>query len=134
MTHAHIDHVDRAPYLLAAGFKGPILRSEPSAKLLSIFLEDAFRLGFGCDQTHIERDLKSTELRIGALSYKQWLALIYAKQLNAHICLQRGGQILGSAYVEVGLHYTETGEKKCIVFSGDLGAPHAPTLAAPKKP
>lgn len=30
-THVHIDHVGRIPYLLAAGFKGPILCSEPSA-------------------------------------------------------------------------------------------------------
>lgn len=28
-THVHIDHVGRIPYLLAAGFDGPILCSEP---------------------------------------------------------------------------------------------------------
>ncbi len=44
-THVHIDHVGRIPYLLAAGFKGLILCSEPSAKLLPIVLEDAFKLG-----------------------------------------------------------------------------------------
>lgn len=36
VTHVHIDHVGRIPYLLAAGFKGPIFCSEPSAKLLPI--------------------------------------------------------------------------------------------------
>ena len=41
-THVHIDHVGRIPYLLAAGFSGPILCSEPSARLLPIVLEDAF--------------------------------------------------------------------------------------------
>ena len=34
ITHVHIDHVGRIPWLLAAGFKGPILCSQPSAKLL----------------------------------------------------------------------------------------------------
>lgn len=133
-THVHIDHVGRIPYLLAAGFNGPILCSEPSAKLLPIVLEDAFKLGFSRDQKQVERYLKLIEQRIVALPYKQWFTLIDTKQLNARIRLQRAGHILGSAYVEVDLHYPETGEKKRIVFSGDLGAPHAPILPAPKAP
>lgn len=133
-THVHIDHVGRIPYLLAAGFKGPILCSEPSAKLLPIVLEDAFKLGFSRDQKQVERYLKLIEQRIVALPYKQWFSLISAPQLKARIRLQRAGHILGSAYVEVDLHYPETGEKKRIVFSGDLGAPHAPILPAPKAP
>lgn len=133
-THVHIDHVGRIPYLLAAGFKGPILCSEPSAKLLPIVLEDAFKLGFSRDQKQVERYLKLIEQRIVALPYKQWFTLIDTKQLNARIRLQRAGHILGSAYVEVDLQYPETGEKKRIVFSGDLGAPHAPILPAPKAP
>ena len=68
------------------------------------------------------------------MPYKQWFTLIDTKQLNARIRLQRAGHILGSAYVEVDLQYPETGEKKRIVFSGDLGAPHAPILPAPKVP
>ncbi|MDH1560789.1 MBL fold metallo-hydrolase [Pseudomonas chengduensis] len=133
-THVHIDHVGRIPYLLAAGFRGPILCSEPSAKLLPIVLEDAFKLGFSSDQKQVERYLKLVEQRIVALPYKQWFTLIDTKQLNARIRLQRAGHILGSAYVEVDLHYPKTGEKKRIVFSGDLGAPHAPILPAPKAP
>ncbi|SUD59711.1 beta-lactamase domain-containing protein [Ectopseudomonas oleovorans] len=133
-THVHIDHVGRIPYLLAAGFKGPILCSEPSAKLLPIVLEDAFKLGFSRDQKQVERYLKLIEQRIVALPYKQWFSLISAPQLKARIRLQRAGHILGSAYVEVDLHYPESGEKKRIVFSGDLGAPHAPILPAPKAP
>lgn len=133
-THVHIDHVGRIPYLLAAGFKGPILCSEPSARLLPIVLEDAFKLGFSRDQKQVERYLKLIEQRIVALPYKQWFTLIDTPQLSARIRLQRAGHILGSAYVEVDLHYPETGEKKRIVFSGDLGAPHAPILPAPKAP
>ncbi|UYP28934.1 MBL fold metallo-hydrolase [Pseudomonas sp. Z8(2022)] len=133
-THVHIDHVGRIPYLLAAGFKGPILCSEPSAKLLPIVLEDAFKLGFSRDQKQVERYLKLIDQRIVALPYKQWFSLIDTPQLKARIRLQRAGHILGSAYVEVDVHYPDTGEKKRIVFSGDLGAPHAPILSAPKAP
>lgn len=133
-THVHIDHVGRIPYLLAAGFKGPILCSEPSARLLPIVLENAFKPGFSRDQKQVQRYLKLIEQRIIAIPYKQWFTPVDCKQLKARIRLQRAGHILGSAYVEVDLHCLATGEKKRIALSGDLDAPHAPILPAPKAP
>jgi len=56
-TDVHIDHVGRMPNLLAAGFQGPILCSEPSAKLLPIALEDVFKHGVSRDQKQVERYL-----------------------------------------------------------------------------
>ncbi|VXC38415.1 MBL fold hydrolase [Pseudomonas sp. 8Z] len=133
-SHVHIDHVGRIPYLLAAGFQGPILCSEPSAKLLPIVLEDAFKLGFSRDQKQVERYIRLVEQRIIALPYKQWFTLADTERLIARVRLQRAGHILGSAYVEIDLTYPQSGETKRIVFSGDLGAPHAPLLPAPKPP
>ncbi|AHL76135.1 metallo-beta-lactamase [Stutzerimonas stutzeri] len=133
-THVHIDHVGRIPYLLAAGFEGPILCSEPSAKLLPIVLEDAFKLGVSRDQKQVERYIKLIEQRIIALPYKAWFTLHDSDDLVCRIRLQRAGHILGSAYVEFDLAYPKTGVKKRVVFSGDLGAPHAPLLPAPKPP
>lgn len=133
-THVHIDHVGRIPYLLAAGFDGPILCSEPSAKLLPIVLEDAFKLGVSRDQKQVERYIALVEQRIIALPYNTWFTLRDADDLVCRIRLQRAGHILGSAYVEFHLAYPMTGKKTRVVFSGDLGAPHAPLLPAPKSP
>ncbi|WP_312703818.1 MBL fold metallo-hydrolase [Stutzerimonas nitrititolerans] len=133
-THVHIDHVGRIPYLLAAGFQGPILCSEPSAKLLPIVLEDAFKLGVSRDQEKAERYIKLVEQRIIALPYKTWFTLQDTSSLRCRIRLQRAGHILGSAYVEIDLYYPKTGEEKRIVFSGDLGAAHAPLLLPPEPP
>ncbi|BAP80162.1 metal-dependent Rnase [Pseudomonas sp. MT-1] len=133
-THVHIDHVGRILYLLAAGFDGPILCSEPSAKLLPIVLEDAFKLGFSRDRARIEKYIQLVEQRIIALPYEQWFTLTDTDELLARIRLQRAGHILGSAYVEVDLAYPLTGESKRVVFSGDLGAPHAPFLMPPEPP
>lgn len=71
-THVHIDHAGRIPCLLAACFKGPILCSESSLKLLSIVLEDAFKLGFSRAQQQVEHYLKLLEQHIIALLYDTW--------------------------------------------------------------
>lgn len=128
VTHVHIDHVGRIPYLLAAGFKGPILCSEPSAKLLPIVLEDAFKLTFSRDQKQVERYIKEVQQRIIALPYNHWFTLHDSYDLVSKVRLQRAAHMLGSAYVEVDLQYHPGEASKRIVFSGDLGAPNAPIL------
>jgi len=133
-THVHIDYIGRIPYLLAAGYKSPILCSEPSAKLFPIVLEDAFKLGISRNQKEVERYVALVQQRIIALPYNTWFNLRDTDELVCRIRLQRAGHILGSAYVEFDLTYPKTGEKKRVVFSGDLGAPHAPLLPAPKPP
>ncbi len=128
VTHVHADHVGRIPYLLAAGFNGPILCSEPSAKLLPIVLEDAFKLTFSRDQKQVERYLKQVQERIIALPYDHWFTLQNDDGLHAKVRLQRAAHMLGSAYVEVDLQYGPGQTSKRVVFSGDLGAPGAPIL------
>ena len=134
VTHVHIDHVGRIPYLLAAGFDGPIICSEASAKLLPIVLEDAFKLSFSRDQQRVERYIDMVESRLVAVPYQHWFTLVDTEELNARIRLQRAGHILGSAYVEIDLQYPQRGDSKRVVFSGDLGAPHAPFLMPPQSP
>lgn len=134
VTHVHIDHVGRIPYLLAAGFDGPILCSEASAKLLPIVLEDAFKLSFSRDRQRVERYIDMVASRLVVLPYQQWFTLVDTDELNVRICLQRAGHILGSAYVEIDLNYPQHKQSKRVVFSGDLGAPHAPFLMPPQPP
>ena len=133
-THVHIDHVGRIPWLLAAGFEGPIICSQPSAKLLPLVLEDAFKLGISRDRSLVKRYLKQIESRIVALPYKQWFKLIDTPEQKVQIRLQRAGHILGSAYVEVDISQPGVKPGTRIVFSGDLGARHTPLLPSPKPP
>ena len=134
ITHVHADHVGRIPYLLAAGFTGPILCSEPSAKLLPLVLEDAFRLEFSREPKKIERYLRRLRQQIIALPFDYWFSVEQTGTLQAKIRLQRAGHILGSVYVECDLVYPNTGLHRRIVFSGDLGAPHTPFLPGPRSP
>lgn len=41
IIHVHINHAGWTPFLLEAGFKRPILCSEPSVKLLPIVVSDS---------------------------------------------------------------------------------------------
>jgi len=132
VTHVHIDHVGRIPYLLAAGFEGPIICSEPSAIMLPEILEDALKIGFTRDRALIERVLGLIRSRLVPLPYGQWHSVFDGKGESLSVRLQRAGHILGSAYVEC--EAESDGEFERIVFSGDLGAPHAPLLPEPRPP
>ncbi|HNV90902.1 MAG TPA: MBL fold metallo-hydrolase [Thauera aminoaromatica] len=134
LTHVHIDHCGRLPWLLAAGFKGPILCSEPSARLLPTVLADAFAVGVSRDRALIERYLGKVEARIRALPYGKWHLVYRSPDASCRIRLQRAGHILGSAYVECELSGAAWPQPLRVVFSGDLGAPHAPLLPAPRPP
>jgi len=129
VTHCHIDHVGRIPYLLAAGFKGPIYCSEPTAELLPLVLKGAIKIGFTKDKALVEKFLALIQARIIALPYKQWQEIpLQNTQQVLKIKLKPAGHILGSAYIECAFN------KQRIIFSGDLGASYTPLLPAPKSP
>ncbi|MCK0163718.1 MBL fold metallo-hydrolase [Marinobacter sp. S6332] len=132
VTHVHIDHVGRIPYLLAAGFEGPIICSEPSALMLPEILEDALKIGFTRDKRLIDRVLGLIRSRLVPVPYGQWHSVFSESNCSLSVRFQRAGHILGSAYVEC--EAVSGDQRERVVFSGDLGAPHAPLLQEPESP
>ena len=138
VTHCHIDHVGRIPYLLAAGFTGPIYTSEASASLLPLVIEDALKVGVTRDQKIIDACLGLLAKQIVPIQFNTWFELPLNKadsnnpNLNSKARLQRAGHILGSAYVEIDIGKKPSSHR--VVFSGDLGAPYTPLLPSPKAP
>ncbi len=124
LTHVHIDHVGRLPYLMAAGFDQPIYCSRPTARLLPLMLEDSLKIGFTRNERLIEAFLQRIDRYVTPLEFGSW----HEMKSGAALRLHPAGHILGSAYAEL------DAEGRRVVFSGDLGAPHAPLLKDPVPP
>lgn len=126
VTHCHIDHVGRIPYLLAAGFDGPIYATEATAHLLPLVIEDAIKVGLTRNRRLIDKVLARLSSLLKPIGYDQWFDVLNMPDLKGRF--RMAGHIMGSAYVEFNL------AGKRLLFSGDLGAPYSPLLAAPKSP
>ncbi|WP_415895043.1 MBL fold metallo-hydrolase [Neptuniibacter sp. PT34_22] len=127
VTHCHIDHVGRIPYLLAAGFNKPIYATEATAQLLPLVIEDAIKVGISRDADLIDKVLGRLQSLLKPFPYDDWFG-IPAGGAQVECRFRMAGHILGSAYVEFKL------PDERVIFSGDLGAPYSPLLAAPKPP
>ncbi|EMI45220.1 MBL fold metallo-hydrolase [Rhodopirellula sp. SWK7] len=125
LTHVHIDHVGRLPYLLAAGFEQPIYCSEPTAKLLPMVMEDALKIGFTRSKRLIAKFNHQIRKLLRPLPYHVWQEIPGGPKVR----LLPAGHVLGSAIFEV-----ELPDGKRVVFSGDIGAGTNPLLNPPVSP
>lgn len=134
LTHVHIDHVGRLPWLIGAGYRGTVYCTEPAALLLPTVLEDAFLVGIQRNAQQAERFIQLVEPLLSARPYREWTTVVDTAEVMLRVRFQRAGHILGSAWVECDVKYLKENRRRRIIFSGDLGAPHAPLLPPPDIP
>ena len=154
LTHAHLDHCGRLPFLVRQGFRGPVVATAPTRYLAEIVLWDA---------AHLQEERAS-----GAGGYKKGGRLsrfsgaggrkgkkggfysvadvldtmsLFARPAEYEIPVNlapgidatyyNAGHILGSASIQITV--TRPGKKTRILFSGDLG-PETHPLLSPSSP
>lgn len=124
VTHAHLDHCGRLPKLFKEGFRGKIYCTPPTAKLITLVLEDAAQV---MEDDH-RRDYRP--MLYAREDVEDVLALLTAVEYSKRIKLdglsfrfRDAGHILGSSFVEI----EEIGGPR-VAFSGDLGNVPDPIL------
>ncbi|MFV0573835.1 MAG: MBL fold metallo-hydrolase RNA specificity domain-containing protein [Vibrio sp.] len=126
ITHAHIDHIGRIPWLVAAGFNKPIYCTMATAALIPLMLDDGLRIQLNLNKDQRQKVLSHITNLIQPIPYKNAVTLANS---GARFQFLPAGHILGSAYVEVTLPNQEV-----IVFSGDLGPNNTALLPDPEPP
>jgi len=129
VTHSHIDHIGRMAKLHKDGFRGTIYATTATRDLMTAALPD--------NVSHIIDEAKDdghpplfTQKNVDGLM-KMVKGVLYGEELkiadDITAVLHDAGHILGSTIFEI--RWTESnGEKKNMIFSGDLGNPPTPLL------
>lgn len=144
LTHAHIDHSGQIPLLTAQGYRGPVYATEATWRLCQIMLRDSAHI----QEFEAEWQNRKAQ-RSGAAEYVplytmadaeaalgQFVTYPYGQRISLFdgisITFSDAGHLLGSAsiYFEI----EENGERRTILFSGDLGNHSRPLIRDPQPP
>ena len=146
LTHAHIDHCGLLPRVVNKGFSGPIFMTRPSADLVDVMLKDSARIQaedvkykekrhkkagkkskFPYEPLYTEDDAIATLKLVRGIAYLSAKDVVEGIQVTFH----DAGHILGSSSLEI--TFSADGEKRTILFSGDIGQHGKPIIRDPSQ-
>ncbi len=146
LSHAHIDHSGALPRLYRQGYRGPIYCTPATRDLCAAMLEDSAEIQ-AQDAAYINKKIERNGAHMEPVEplYDQkdvvgTLGLIVSVPYRRPVEIADGiaatfydaGHVLGSAMVA--LDVDVVGERRRIVFSGDLGRRNMPILRDPDVP
>jgi len=138
LTHAHLDHVGRLPFLVQTGFTGPIYATPATIEMTGLILRDAAKIQAQDAERQNRKHQNTGEKPVEPL-YTMEEAETILRQLRPvpydepvpvapgiRACFAEAGHMLGSTSIKLFLE--EGGVERKVVFSGDLGPKGAPIL------
>ena len=138
ISHSHIDHSGRVPLLVKQGYEGPVYTHAASKALCDIMLPDSGYLNEKEAEWENKKRARQGKNRIQPLytreeaeaSINQFRGLEYETPTEIApgltLTLFDAGHILGASIVQ--LEYDDGGNRRTLVFSGDLGYRGAPLM------
>ena len=134
LSHAHIDHIGRLPYLVEHGFRGKIYATGATIDLADLILRDAAEIEFFKQRENPEYNplikekyIQKTLSLIKPIKYGQRTSI----EDNISVRLLDAGHILGSAQIELSIE--RKGQVNKILFTGDLGRKGLPIIRDPER-
>ena len=144
LSHAHIDHAGNLPNLSRQGFRGNIFSTPATRDLCQIMLADSARIQTS-DTEYVNRKRTRKGLkpfhplydeRDAERCLRQFVTVDYHRPMlvaeGVTVTFIDAGHILGAAQVVLDLHDPATGEKKRLLFSGDVGRGNNDLLRDPE--
>lgn len=131
ITHAHIDHCGKIPFLIKHGFSGPIICTEPTLNICDISLKDcAFIWNKELEKASSKSKIKITEKDIpytiddAEYAMKFFRGYGFDKEiiLNDKVILKlrKAGHILGAASLEFTVQQDNGYKTTKTIFTGDI--------------
>lgn len=140
LSHAHIDHAGRLPYLVAQGYKGTIWATAATRDLCAIMLADSAHIqekdaeylakhrGEHIEPLYRVEDATRTLENMIGMPFHKWFKVTD----GVRAMFTEAGHILGSASIVLELH--EDDHFRRVVFSGDVGREGLPIIRDPQPP
>lgn len=142
LTHAHIDHSGKIPTLYREGYEGQVLCTRPTMALTELLLLDSatinghkvrsyhkrrskqpnFKPNFNPHELYLEKQVHQ--------AMEQFNPIAFHKKFNVKpgldVTFLPAGHLLGAANILI--EVTEKGQKRSLLFSGDIGRRRYPLL------
>ena len=120
VTHVHVDHVGRLPYMVKTGYQGPIYASQTTCKLLPLALNDSCKVLAQVARRKNTKALYNEEDVEKTLKLTRPVAFGETLQVNdrTRVTFLNNGHLVGAASILVQISYP--GEEDInLLFSGD---------------
>ncbi len=126
ITHAHLDHIGRAPKLIEEGFKGKVFMTPPTKDLTEIMLRDSVDILAQTAQQHGFPLLYTDEDITKFMSLVETIDYHEEKEVapGLSVYLRNTGHILGAASVRI----KDLSDDTTLALTGDIGNSPAPYL------
>lgn len=120
VTHVHVDHIGRLPYLVKCGYRGPIYATEATCKLLPLALGDSYKVLNSVAKRENVKCLYS-EGDVD-LTFQQIKPCVYGRTFqadeNVKVTFFNNGHLVGAALILLQISYPGQ-EDINILFTGD---------------